>query len=118
MDINALRNQLREFAKERDWDQFHSPKNLSMALAAEAGELLDIFQWIKEEESLLENITPKNLEKAREEVADIFLYLIRVSDKLDINLEEAVELKINQNKKKYPIELSKGNAIKYNRRNE
>lgn len=116
MDIAALQNQLREFAARRNWDQFHSPKNLSMALAGEAGELLDIFQWLKEEESMKENITPANLEKAKEEIADVFLYLIRLSDKLGIDLEEAAHAKLRKNEEKYPVDLAKDNALKYNRR--
>ena len=118
MDIDKIKNDLRKFAEERDWEQFHSPKNLTMALSGEVGELSEIFQWLSEEQSKKENINDEDLEKVREEVADILLYIIRLSDKLDIDLEHAVLDKLKINKEKYPIELSKGNATKYNRRDE
>jgi dCTP diphosphatase len=115
--INNIALKLQEFASKRDWDQFHSPKNLSMALAGEVGELLEIFQWLKEHETTKENISKQNLEKIKEELADVFIYTIRIADKLSINLVDEVNKKIVVNKKKYPIKLSKGNATKYNRRN-
>ena len=116
--INDLKLKLRKFADDRNWHQFHNPKNLAMALGGEIGELLDIFQWLKEEESSQDGISNINLAKAKEELADIFLYLIRIADKLDIDLLEEANRKIEINKKKYPIEISKDNAIKYNRRGE
>lgn len=118
MDIYKIQSILREFARERNWDQFHSPKNLAMALAGEVGELLEIFQWLNEEESKKDRIDPLNLERSKEEIADIFLYLIRLADTLEIDLELAVLRKIELNEQKYPVSLSKSNAIKYNRRNE
>ena len=118
MNIDKIKNELRKFAKEREWEQFHSPKNLAMALSGEVGELSEIFQWLNEEQSYKENISDEDLEKVREEVADILLYIIRLSDKLDIDLEQAVLNKLKINKEKYPVELSKGNATKYNRRDE
>lgn len=116
--MDDLINKLRAFSKERDWDQFHSPKNLVMALTSEVGELSDIFQWLSEEESKIENIDQKNLDKAKEEIADVFLYVLRIADKLNINLEKEAVEKIRVNAEKYPIKLSKGNSVKYNRRNE
>lgn len=116
MDIERIKDSLRKFSEDRNWDQFHSPKNLSMALAGEAGELLDVFQWLKEDESTIEQILPKSLEQAKEEIADIFLYLIRLADKLNIDLEQVAIDKIAKNEVKYPVELAKGNALKYNRR--
>ena len=116
--MDELKEKLRQFSKERNWDEFHNPKNLAMALAGEAGELLDIFQWLKEEESNLQGINEKNLEKTKEELADILLYLIRISDKLNIDLIKQANKKLEINKIKYPIELSKDNAVKYNRRDE
>lgn len=110
--------QLREFAKERDWDQFHSPKNLTMALAGEAGELMEIFQWKSIEESQKEHLSKKDIEHCKDEVADVFLYLLRFCDKLDIDLVRASQSKLDKNKEKYPVSLSKGNAIKYSRRDE
>ncbi len=118
MNIDKIKSELRKFAQERDWEQFHSPKNLAMALSGEVGELTEIFQWLTEEQSNKENISDEDLEKVREEVADILLYIIRLSDKLDYDLEQAVLDKLKINKEKYPVELSKGNATKYNRRDE
>ncbi|WP_041277457.1 nucleotide pyrophosphohydrolase [Desulfotalea psychrophila] len=118
MDHNFIQEKLRVFAQERNWDQFHSPKNLAMALAGEAGELLEIFQWLTEDESKKENIKAKDKQLAAEELADIQLYLLRIADKLDINLEEATFAKLEKNAEKYPISLAKDNAIKYNRRDE
>ena len=114
---NLIRN-LEKFSKDRDWEQFHSPKNLIMALTSEIGELSDIFQWLSEEQSKLENINPNDLKKAKEELADIFLYTLRIADKLGIHLKEEANKKIEVNEKKYPIHLAKGNSTKYNRRNE
>ena len=114
MDLDRYKAKIREFADERDWDQFHDPKNLSMALSAEIGELLDIFQWLTSEQS--KNLSEQDLKLAKEELGDIMIYLIRLSDKLGIDLEEAVQEKLKSNADKYPIELSKGNATKYNKR--
>ena len=113
MDLNKLKRNLAEFTAERDWDQFHSPKNLVMALTGEVGELNELFQWLTEEQS-------KNLqnEEIKNEIADIFIYIIRLADKLDIDIEEAVKKKMEINKNKYPIELSRGNSTKYNKRDE
>ena len=116
--MDEIKLKLREFANKRNWNQFHNPKNLAMALGGEVGELLDIFQWLKDEESDLDGISDNNLTKTKEELADIFLYLIRIADKLDIDLVEEANNKIEINHQKYPIESSKDNAIKYNRRNE
>jgi dCTP diphosphatase len=116
MPLKLLKKKLAAFAKARNWDQYHTPKNLSMALASEAGELIDIFQWLTEEESKKENIDKKTLALAEEEIADVMTYLIRLADKLDIDLEKAVNKKIKLNAKKYPVNLAKDNAVKYNRR--
>jgi NTP pyrophosphatase (non-canonical NTP hydrolase) len=116
--MEDLKNRLRQFANDRNWDQFHSPKNLAMALSGEAGELLEIFQWLKEDETIASNISPKNLERVKEELADIFIYLIRIADKLDVDLVREANIKIEKNSEKYPVDLSRGNAIKYNRRND
>jgi NTP pyrophosphatase (non-canonical NTP hydrolase) len=112
MDIEKLQRVLREFATERDWEQFHSPKNLAMALNVEAGELLEIFQWLTEKES--SNPNDKVLEKAGEELADIILYSIRLADRLGLDMNSEVKRKIEANSKKYPVDKSKGNAKKYN----
>lgn len=116
--MEDIKKVLRKFAEERDWDRYHNPKNLVMALSGEIGELTELFQWLNEDESKVENLSVKNLERVKEEIADIFIYLIRLSDKLSIDLIEVTKKKIDINEKKYPVELSKNNAIKYNRRDE
>ncbi|NVO00570.1 MAG: nucleotide pyrophosphohydrolase [Geobacteraceae bacterium] len=109
--IEVLRDRLRVFAKERDWDQFHTPKNLSMALIAEAAELVEHFQWVDGAKShLLEDKVRPGVE---EEIADIFIYLVRISDKLGIDLYEAAERKIAINARKYPADKVRGSARKY-----
>ena len=110
-EIDNLRNQLRAFAAERDWDQFHSPKNLASALAVEAAELLENFQWLTEAES--QQLPPQALAAVRAEVADVLLYLIRISDKLGIDLIAAANAKIVLNAEKYPVEKARGNSKKY-----
>jgi|SRR5882672_6979318 len=109
--LTQLRDALREFAAQRDWDQFHSPKNLAMALAVEAAELLERFQWVTEEES--RNLPPEKLEQVRQEMADVLNYLVRLADKLDVNLLEAARDKIKLNEQKYPVDKSHGSAKKY-----
>ena len=110
-DFESLKIRLREFAEDRDWDQFHSPKNLSMALIAEAAELVEHFQWLKEEESAI--IQGDKLEAVRMELADIQIYLIRIADKLNVDLFDAVEKKIEINEQKYPEDKVKGQHKKY-----
>ena len=110
-EVEALRNQLREFAEERDWDQFHSPKNLAMALAGEAGELLENFQWLTEEQS--RRPSPEVLAAAGEEIADVLLYLIRLADKLGIDPIDAARRKMVANAGKYPVHKARGTARKY-----
>jgi NTP pyrophosphatase (non-canonical NTP hydrolase) len=110
-ELEALREQLREFATARDWDQFHSPKNLAMALAGEAGELLETFQWLTEEQS--RRPTPETLAAAGEEIADVLLYLVRLSDKLGIDPVAAARAKLLANATKYPVDKARGNARKY-----
>ena len=112
-ELESLKLRLREFAKERDWDQFHSPKNFSMALIVECAELVEHFQWLTDEQS--KRLPEDTLDEVSLEMADIMIYLIRLADKLDVNLLEAVERKIELNAKKYPIEKSKGLATKYNK---
>jgi dCTP diphosphatase len=116
MNFDEIRNKLSLFARERNWDQFHTPKNLSMALAAEAAELLEIFQWLTDEQSKAIIKNEKEMALVKQEIADVFIYLVRLADKLGIDIEKAVLDKIDQNEEKYPIESAKGNAIKYNKR--
>lgn len=111
LDLNSITDRLRQFARERDWEKFHSPKNLAMALSVETAELLEIFQWLSEEQS--RQLSPESLEKVREEVADILLYLIRLSDQLNIDLAVAADKKIVSNSRKYPVHKSRGSSKKY-----
>ena len=108
--ILRLRDQLRQFAAERDWDQFHSPKNLAAALSVEAAELLEPFQWLSEEQSRL--LPPESLEKVTQELADVFLYLIRLADRLNVDLVAAAARKIELNARKYPVDKCRGSAAK------
>ncbi len=110
-ELEELKLRIRDFADQRDWNQFHSPKNLSMALIAEAAELIEHFQWLKEEESAL--IQGDKLEAVAMELADIQIYLIRIADKLNVDLLDAVEKKILINEKKYPADKVKGQHKKY-----
>ncbi len=109
--LGDLRDLLRKFAADRDWGQFHSPKNLAMALNVEAGELLEQFQWKSESES--RNLRPEELALVRQEAADVFLYLIRLADKLEIDLIDAARQKLNINADKYPVDKSFGSSKKY-----
>lgn len=110
-ELSILRDMLRAFAQVRDWDQFHSPKNLSMALMVEVAELMEHFQWLTEAQSA--HLTSEEKHAVGEELADILLYLVRMSDKLDIDLNQAALLKIEKNALKYPAEQVRGSAKKY-----
>ena len=110
-ELEVLRDKLREFADERDWDQFHSPKNLSMALAVEASEVLEHFQWLTEAQS--KHLSVDKREAVAHEIADVLLYLVRIADKLDINLLEAANKKLVLNAEKYPAGKARGNNKKY-----
>lgn len=112
IDLERVLEKITEFSTQRDWDQFHSIKNLTMALSVESSELVEIYQWISEEESN-DKTNTKLITKTQDEVADIFIYLLKIADKLDINLEHAVYAKLEQNALKYPLEKSKGNSKKY-----
>ena len=114
MEIKKLTKIINKFSEERNWEQFHDPKNLAMALSVEVSELVEIFQWLTSDES--KNLSSKDLELAKQEIGDIMIYLLRISDRLNINIEKAVIEKIEINKRKYPVELSKDNAVKYNKR--
>ena len=116
MDLNRLAARLQAFAQERDWEQFHTPKNLAIALSVEAGELLELFQWLTPGESLAVTDTPADAARIQEELADVLLYLVRLADILGVDLEAAAETKLAANAHKYPVELSSGNATKASRR--
>lgn len=106
-----LRNVLRQFASDRDWDKFHSPKNLALALSVEAAELLEHFQWLSDAESAELPVATRM--KVREELADVLLYLIRLADKLNVDLASAAADKIQINAAKYPVEKAHGSSKKY-----
>lgn len=110
MNIDDIASKLKKFTQDRDWDQYHSPKNLAISLAVEAGELLEIFQWLPENASYDETVH----KKASEEIADILIYAIMFSQKIGIDLEKAVLEKIELNKIKYPVDKAKGISKKYN----
>ena len=116
MDLKHYQEKLAKFAKERNWEQFHSPKNLSMALSGEAGELVELFQWLTEEQSKIEYLDDDTVSRVKDELADILIYLLRLADKLNINLEDAIKNKLNMNAEKYPIDVSYDSAVKYDRR--
>jgi dCTP diphosphatase len=109
--IEQLREALRRFSAERDWDQFHSPKNLSMAMIVEAGELLEHFQWMSEEESRA--LPPEKLAEVRAEMADVFIYLVRLADRLGVDLLAASADKIARNAERYPANEFRGSSRKY-----
>ena len=111
LDIAGLKTQLKEYACRREWQKFHSPKNLAMALSVEAAELLEHFQWLTEEASY--NLMPEKKTQISHEMADILVYLVRMADQLDINLIKAIEDKMLINEQRYPAEKVKGSAKKY-----
>ena len=106
-----LAAKLRTFASERDWDQFHSPKNLVMALSVEVSELMEHFQWLTEEQSSA--LPPEKLQQVREEIGDVLIYLTRLADKLGVDMLEAAAEKLEVNRAKYPVEKVRGSAKKY-----
>lgn len=110
-ELEDLQAALREFARERDWDQFHSPKNLASALSVEAAELLEHFQWLTEEQSRSLNARKENA--VGEEMADVLLYLLQLADKLDLDLVAAAQRKLQVNAEKYPADRARGRADKY-----
>ncbi len=114
IDLEKLAQIIFKFSEERDWDQFHSVKNLSMALSVEASELAEIFQWMTEDQSNKIKANPETMVKIEDEVADVFIYLMRIMKKTDIDLETVVLNKMKKNELKYPVELSKGISKKYN----
>jgi dCTP diphosphatase len=110
--LEQLTQRLRAFTAERDWQQYHSPKNLSMALIAEAAELVEHFQWLTEEQSA--SLPPEKLAEVEQELADIQIYLVELADKLQLDLKAAVEKKLAVNAQKYPADKVRGSAKKYN----
>lgn len=109
--MEDLRNAIKAFIEERKWEQFHSPKNLAMALSVEVSEIVEHFQWLTEEQS--RNLPPEKLAEIREEIGDVMIYLTELADKLGIDPVEAAKTKVEINNKKYPADLVKGKAAKY-----
>jgi NTP pyrophosphatase (non-canonical NTP hydrolase) len=109
--VDALRSRLLEFAQARDWLQFHSPKNLASALVVEAGELLEPFQWLTDEQS--RTLPDAKRQEVAAEMADVFIYLLQLSTALGVDLVQAAELKIARNEQRYPVALSRGHNKKY-----
>lgn len=113
MSLEKLTEFVRHFVQERDWEQFHTPKNLVMALAGEVGELTEIFQWLTMAESQAVMQDEKKAEAIRDELADVFVYSLRLADVLGIDLDQAVRVKMQKNAAKYPVAQAKGRAVKY-----
>jgi NTP pyrophosphatase (non-canonical NTP hydrolase) len=113
MSIDELQGKLRDFISDRDWERFHTPKNLVMALAGEVGELVAIFQWLDPDESEQAMDDRSRAERVRDEMADVFAYLLRLADVLGVDLEDALHAKMMKNARRYPVETARGNARKY-----
>jgi dCTP diphosphatase len=110
-DLEAVRIRLREFSDARDWNQFHSPKNLSMALSVEVSELVECFQWLTEEQS--RSLDGEQLAAVIDEIADVQMYLILLADKLGVDVAAAITQKLKKNEEKYPVDKVKGSSKKY-----
>src|ERR687889_2201126 len=111
LGLEDLRSAISTFIQERDWEQFHSPKNLAMALSVEVAEIVEHFQWLTEEQS--QNLPPEKLVEVREEIGDVMIYLTELAEKLGIDPVEAAKAKLEINSRKYPASLVKGKAAKY-----
>ena len=109
--IAGLKRQLAAFARARDWEQFHTPKNLAMALSVEVAEVVEHFQWLTAEQS--QRLSPAKRGELADELADTFIYLLKLADHFDIDLLDAARRKIRKNARKYPVSKSKGLAKKY-----
>jgi len=109
--LQALRTRINHFVAERDWSQFHTPKNLAMAMIVEAAELVEQFQWDTPQQS--QQLTPEKREAVSHELADTFVYLLRIAEVLEIDLIEAANQKIDLNAKKYPVDKARGSNAKY-----
>lgn len=110
MSLDDLTLLVREFAQDRDWEQFHTPKNLAMAVAGEAGELLAEFQWLTPAESA--SLSSQQLDAVSAEMADVLIYLCRLADVLGVDLLEAARVKVEANRERYSVEVARGNSGK------
>ena len=115
IDVSTLSSELERFAAERNWDQFHSPKNLAMALSGEVGELTEIFQWQTEAASQDAGRNPATAQLVRDELADVLMYVVRLASVLGVNLNEAVDHKLASNAVRYPVDKSYGSSKKYDK---
>jgi dCTP diphosphatase len=113
IDVSRLVAALRQFATERDWDRFHSPKNLVMALTGEVGELSEVFQWMSAEAAYEAARDPATATAVRHELADVLLYVIRLADVLGVDLDAAAAEKLRVNAQKYPVHAARGSSKKY-----
>ena len=109
--MDTLIKKVREFREARDWDQYHSPKNLAMAVSVEIAELVEHFQWLTQEQS--RNLSAEKLAKVKEEIGDIMIYLVNLADKLGIDLVDAAHEKLEKNERKYPADMVRGKSNKY-----
>lgn len=114
MELETYYQRLEEFARERDWEKFHSPKNLAMALSVECGELMEHFQWMTEAQSReLKSRDNEKKQQVSEELVDVFLYTLRICQQLDVDLPREIDKKMQKNAQKYPADLVRGSAKKY-----
>ncbi|MBJ9976791.1 nucleotide pyrophosphohydrolase [Pseudomonas sp. S75] len=111
--VESLAAALQAFADDREWNQFHSPKNLVLALTGEVGELCEVFQWMGDAQALSAASHPKTAQAVRDELADVLMYLVRLSSVLGVDLNEAVTQKLASNERKYPVDKAKGTSEKY-----
>jgi NTP pyrophosphatase (non-canonical NTP hydrolase) len=109
-DLSTLRSRVKAFAAERNWERFHDPKNLVMALTSEVGELTELFQWLTPQEGVEAMRDPKRGEAIRDEMADVLYYVLRLSDVLDVDLERALSEKLEKNKARYPAVITRGSV--------
>lgn len=114
MDLQKIQNIIKNFSQQRDWDKFHNPKNLAMALSVETAELVEIFQWLNEKQAA--TLQGDKKEHLEEEIADIAVYLLRICMAYNINLEDAIISKMKKNEKKYPLHDNEGNKIDYEKK--
>ena len=118
IEVSALGEALAAFAAARNWDRYHSPKNLAMALSGEVGELSEIFQWLSEDASRSVAKTPETATAVRDELADVMIYLVRLANVLGVDLNDAVTQKLKKNAENYPVEKAQGNHKKYDKLKE
>ncbi len=115
IDIRELQKEIREFVQERDWEPYHTPKNLAIALSVEVSELLEIFQWMSEAEQAALPDNEKLMAEIKDEFADSMIYLLRFADVLDLDVDQAIKAKIAKNHAKYPVETARGTFVKYSK---